>query len=170
MQSNPTPVVDQELVSELERVERINAGLVSNKATLEGELTRFKEYTRETGKKERERERERCRVEKRWTAKKSENSNWLIRGRTKGASWRRTAGVFTVVPSVLIFLQVSGYRDNPCLSCERPSCARCLISMNTASSCSPPSFVLAAIFPTAVARYQDTIKQLQKELKKLKGG
>eukprot|EP00752_Nemacystus_decipiens_P002720 g2539.t1 len=37
-----------ELITEIERVERINAGLTSDKATLEGELSRFKEYTRET--------------------------------------------------------------------------------------------------------------------------
>eukprot|EP00903_Cladosiphon_okamuranus_P012440 g11653.t1 len=39
---------NMELMAEIERVERINAELTSNKATLEGELTRFKEYTRET--------------------------------------------------------------------------------------------------------------------------
>lgn len=48
------PVVDQELVAEVERVERINAELTSNKATLEGELARFKDYTRETGTGERD--------------------------------------------------------------------------------------------------------------------
>ncbi|CAN0331814.1 unnamed protein product [Ectocarpus sp. 12 AP-2014] len=38
----------QELVKELERIERTNAALVSTKATLESELLRFKEYMRET--------------------------------------------------------------------------------------------------------------------------
>ncbi|CBJ32464.1 conserved unknown protein [Ectocarpus siliculosus] len=38
----------QELVKELERIERTNAGLVSSKATLESELLRFKEYMRDT--------------------------------------------------------------------------------------------------------------------------
>ena len=47
-------MVDQELIAEIERVERINAGLASDKATLEGELSRFKEYTRETGEGRRE--------------------------------------------------------------------------------------------------------------------
>lgn len=39
----------QELVKELERIERTNAALVSTKATLDSELLRFKEYMRETG-------------------------------------------------------------------------------------------------------------------------
>ncbi|CAN0004803.1 unnamed protein product, partial [Ectocarpus sp. 6 AP-2014] len=38
----------QELVKELERIERTNAALVSSKATLESELLRFKEYMRDT--------------------------------------------------------------------------------------------------------------------------
>lgn len=38
---------------EIEAVERINAGLVSSKAILEGELSRFKQYMRETGEGDR---------------------------------------------------------------------------------------------------------------------
>lgn len=41
----------QELVNELERIERTNAALVSTKATLESELLRFQEYMRDTGEK-----------------------------------------------------------------------------------------------------------------------
>lgn len=41
--------ITQELVKELERIERTNAALVSTKATLESELLRFKEYMRDTG-------------------------------------------------------------------------------------------------------------------------
>lgn len=44
----------QVLLAEVERVERVNADLVSNKATLEGELTHFKGYMRETGERERD--------------------------------------------------------------------------------------------------------------------
>lgn len=44
-------VFEQELIEEVERVERVNAGLASSKATLEGELARFKEHMREAGKR-----------------------------------------------------------------------------------------------------------------------
>lgn len=42
----------QDLIKEIEAVDRMNAGLVSSKAILEGELSRFKEYMRETGEGE----------------------------------------------------------------------------------------------------------------------